>query len=97
MIVLIARYTVRPGHVDQVLETLRTMAERVRAEEPGCALYQVCQSREQPNELLLYEQYRDEEAMRVHRATPHFAELVEGKVAPQLDRRTRELYELEVA
>ncbi len=97
MIVLIARYSVRPGHVDEALEHLRLMAERVRADEPGCALYQVCQSLEQPNELLLYEQYRDEEAMRVHRQTPHFLELVEGKVAPLLDGRARELYDLVVA
>ena len=97
MIVLIARYTVRPGHVDEVLDALRAMGERVRADEPGCALYQVCQSQEQPSELLLYEQYRDEEAVRAHRTTPHFLEFIEGRVVPLLEGRGRELYNLVLA
>lgn len=97
MIVLIARYTVKPGHTDEVLDLLRQMAERVRADEPGCTLYHVSRSRENPDLLLLYEHYRDDAAFNAHRETPHFREIIEGRIIPLLERRERELYDLAIA
>lgn len=91
-VVLVARYHTVPGKADTVAAALATMAERVAADEPGCLLYQANRSTEVEDTFLLYEVYADEAALAAHRETPHFLEIVEGQVAPLLDKRERELY-----
>ena len=97
MVVLIARYYVRAGQGDAVEAALREMAPLVKAQEPGCLLYQANRSREDRDRFLLVEHYRDEAALEAHRATPHFQRLIEGTILPLLERRERELYDLVVA
>lgn len=97
MIVLIAKYHVQPGNVPKVLEALKEMKPLVEANEPGCRFYQASQSTDDENLILLYEQYEDDAALQAHRETPHFAEIIEGRVVPMLDRRERELYTLVVS
>jgi quinol monooxygenase YgiN len=95
MIVLVAKYYLRsPADVTVVKAALEEMAERVRADEPRCRLYQASSSTEREDLLLLYELYEDEAALAAHRETPHFREIIEGRVVPLLDRREREVYEL---
>jgi quinol monooxygenase YgiN len=95
MIVLIARYYLRsPSDLDEIRNALEEMAEHVRRDEPGCRLYHVSRSTERDDLVLLYEQYVDEAALAAHRETSHFAEIIEGRVIPLLDRREREYYEL---
>ena len=72
------------------------MAPLVKEREPGCKLYQASRSQDNPNNFLLYEQYEDETALLAHRETPHFKEIIEGVVAPILEKRERELYTLAV-
>lgn len=91
-VVLVAKYTVKPGNSDTVAAALTEMAARVAADEPGCLLYQANRSTEIDDTFLLYEVYADEQALAAHRETPHFLEYVEGRVAPLLDKRERELY-----
>ena len=97
MIVLVARYQVKPGKGGEVLEALSRMARLVKEQEPGCTLYQVNRSTDDPDHLLLYEQYVDQAAFEGHRTTPHFKEIVEAIVVPLLDKREREVYELAIA
>jgi autoinducer 2-degrading protein len=94
MIVLVARYQVKAGMAGAVLEALTRMARFVKEQEPGCTLYQVNRSTENPDQFLLYEQYADQAAFEGHRQTPHFKEIIETTVMPSLDKRERELYEL---
>lgn len=94
MIVLVARYQVKAGKAGEVLEALTRMARFVKEQEPGCKLYQVNRSTENPDHFLLYEQYADQAAFEGHRTTPHFKEIIEAIVIPLLDKRERELYEL---
>jgi quinol monooxygenase YgiN len=95
MIVLVARYYLRsPSDLSTITAALEEMGERVRADEPACRLYQVSRSTERDDLLLLYEQYDDEAALAAHRETPHFKEIIEGRIIPLLDRREREVYEL---
>jgi (4S)-4-hydroxy-5-phosphonooxypentane-2,3-dione isomerase len=94
MIVLVARYYARSGHEDAVAEAMERMAAEVKRREPGCALYQVCRSREDARSFLLYEVYADEAALAAHREAPHFKEIVEGQVAPLLEKREREFFTL---
>ena len=93
MVVLVAKYYVKPGQGDEVEAGLKKMAACVREQEPGCLLYHANRSRENTDFFLLYEQYRDMAALDAHRATPHFREIIEGTIVPLLDKREREFYE----
>lgn len=96
MIVLVAKYHVKPGRGDEVAAALKKMAPSVAEREPGCRLYQANRSRENPDLFLLYEHYADQDALEAHRETPHYKEIIEGSIVPLLDQRERELYELVV-
>jgi len=96
MIVLVAKYTVKPGQGDVVEAALRRMAPLVKASEPGCALYHANRASDNPDLFLLYEHYQDQAALAAHRETPHFKEIIEGTIVPLLDKRERELYQLVV-
>ena len=91
MIVLVARYYVKPGRGDEVAAALREMAPLVAEHEPGCLLYHANRSRDNADLFILYERYRDAAALEAHRATPHFQRLIEGTIVPLLDKREREL------
>lgn len=97
MIVLVARYYAKPGNGDTVIELLQRMAALVKEHEPGCTLYQVCRSKENPDFLLLYEQYVDEAAVQFHRETPHFQELILNTILPLLEKREPEFFDLVVS
>ena len=92
MIVLVAKYTVKPGQGDAVEAALRRMAPLVKSSEPGCALYHANRAEGNPDLFQLYEIYEDEAALAAHRDTPHFKEIIEGTIVPLLDKRERELY-----
>lgn len=94
MIVLVAKYYVKPGAADRVAAALERMAPLVKEHEPGCAMYQVSRSTDRPDLFMLYEHYVDEAAFHAHRVTPHFKHIIEDTIAPLLDKRERELYEL---
>lgn len=94
---LIARYYVVPGNSALVESTLRTMAGRVRADEPACLVYNANIDPENENLYCLYEVYATEGDIAAHRETPHFKELIEGVIVPVLEKRERELYRQVVA
>ena len=96
MIVLVAKYHVKPGNGDTIQDALTRMAPLVKAGEPGCKLYHAARSVDNPDLFLLYEHYVDEAALAAHRETPHFKEIVEGTVVPLLEKREREVYTLAV-
>src|SRR5919199_1421046 len=95
MIVLVARYQVKPGKGGEVLEVLSRMARLVKEQEPGCKLYQVSRSTEDPDHFLLYEQYTDQAAFEGHRTTPHFKAIIEAIGLPLVDKRDREVYDVD--
>jgi autoinducer 2-degrading protein len=96
VIVLVAKYRVRPGHTDDVLKALTRMKPLVEEAEPGCRLYQVSRSVDEPDLLMLHEHYVDDAALAAHRETPHFQAIIEGEVVPVLESRERELFQLEI-
>ncbi|MGD0941073.1 MAG: putative quinol monooxygenase [Terracidiphilus sp.] len=57
-------------HAD-VAESLRALAAASR-QEPGCVTYIPHFLEDDPNTVVIYEQYRDEKAMAAHRDSPHF-------------------------
>jgi quinol monooxygenase YgiN len=93
MYVVAAQYTVQEGKEKDVINILRKMIPLSRA-EPGCKLYMVNQSPENPRKLLLYEQYVDKGGYEAHMATDAFKENILGKVVPMLESRVRDFYEV---
>jgi len=89
---LIARYTVQPGKASVVESALREMADRVKADEPACLIYNANVSVDDENLYCLYEVYENEDALVAHRETPHFKQYIEGVVVPVLEKREREVY-----
>ena len=83
---LFAKWTVKEGHVDQVLELLAQMTEKTRKEE-GNLFYRIHQSISDANTLMLYEGYVDTAAVEAHRNSDHFQSLVIGKAVPILESR----------
>lgn len=92
MVVLVAKYIVKPGKGDAVDAALRRMAPLVKAGEPECTLYHANRAADNPDLFLLYEHYVDQAALVAHRETPHFKEIIEGTIVPLLKHRAREIY-----
>jgi autoinducer 2-degrading protein len=97
MLVLAAYYHGKPGQGDAIEAALKQMAPLVKMQEPGCTLYQVARSQDNPDGFLLIEQYADEAALLAHRETPHFKAIIEGTIVPLLAQRERQLYTLVVS
>ncbi len=80
-------------HHEALTEFLPMLYENARASltlEPGCRRFDICQDREEPTRLLLYEIYQDAAAFSAHLATTHFqcfdrdtAEMVRSKAVRQ--------------
>ena len=90
MYVVAAQYYAKEGKADEIAAVLQKMIPISRA-EPGCALYTVNRSVEDPRKFLLYEQYHDKCGYESHMATEPFKENILGKVVPMLESRVREL------
>ncbi len=93
MFVVAARYYTQEGKDEEVASILRTMIPISNA-EPGCALYTVNRSVDDPRKFLLYEQYHDRSGYEAHMATEAFKENILGKVVPMLESRERDFYEV---
>ena len=93
MYVVAAQYTIKEGKEKDVINVLKKMIPISRA-EPGCKLYMVNQSPENPRKLLLYEQYVDKSGYEAHMATDAFKENILGKVVPMLESRVRDFFEV---
>ncbi|MCA1674855.1 MAG: antibiotic biosynthesis monooxygenase [Actinobacteria bacterium] len=93
MIVEVAWYRARPGQAEAVVAAMREAIPPAR-DEPGCQAYLFHQSVEDPEAFLVYEQYVDEAAMDAHLETPHFREIVQGRVNPLLESREWKSYRL---
>jgi quinol monooxygenase YgiN len=93
MFVLTARNRAKPGQGNTVATAMKQITPLARA-EPGCELYVVNRSIKGPDEFILYERYRDEDALDGHRDSAPFEEIVQGRVIPLLESREFDLYTL---
>jgi quinol monooxygenase YgiN len=93
MYVVVADYYAGEGKADEIAAILKKMTSISRA-EPGCRLYMVNRSLEDPRKFLLYEQYVNEDGYKAHMATDAFKENILGKVVPMLETRVRHFYEV---
>lgn len=77
MVSFIIRMQFSPEDREKVAEILRELALASR-QEPGCVSYIPHTAEDDPNTVLLYEQYRDRAAWDFHRTTPHFQKFAVG-------------------
>jgi autoinducer 2-degrading protein len=71
MQVLSVSIQVKPENVDEFVAAMLENARGSRT-EPGNLRYDLLRDDDDPNHFLLYEVYRDAEALEAHRTTPHF-------------------------
>lgn len=83
---MFAKWQVKEGQLNAVLELIKQVAEKSREEE-GNLFYKIHQSTQDANTLLLYEGYVDEAAVEVHRNSGYFQQLVIGQIVPMLENR----------
>jgi autoinducer 2-degrading protein len=81
-----AKWQVKEGELDNVLNLLTQVTKQSRAEE-GNLFYKLHQSNTDANTLLLFEGYKDEAAVDAHRASEHFQNIVLEKIVPLLENR----------
>ena len=72
-----------------VAESLRQLAEASR-KEPGCVSYIPHQVEGEPATVLIYEQYRDPEALEAHRQSAHFKQYAVGGLYQKMRERSLE-------
>lgn len=81
-----ARWKVKPGHLTTVLKALQQLATQSRAEQ-GNHLYKAHQLEDDPDVILLYEVYHNDEAALAHRNSTHFQQLALNTIVPLLEER----------
>lgn len=74
---------------DEIAEMLRllTLASR---QEPGCVSYIPHQLQDDPDTVLIYEQYVDDQALAAHRETAHFKRYAVGGLFQKMRERALE-------
>ncbi|MDD5083043.1 MAG: putative quinol monooxygenase [Dehalococcoidales bacterium] len=85
MIVVAAMITVADGKGDEYLAHFKKLAPQVR-KDPGAITYVMHRKIDDPNKFFVFEQYKDQAALKYHGETPHFkayrqatADLVKGR------------------
>ena len=71
MQVLSVSIQVKPEHAEEFVAAMLENARGSRT-EPGNLRYDLLRDDDDPNHFLLYEVYRDAEALEAHRTTAHF-------------------------
>ncbi len=89
MISFTVRLTFRSDDREDVHQFLRELTRHSRREE-GCVSYIAHTVEGNPDTVVIYEQYRDKEAVEAHRATPHFATYAIGGLYQKMLERSVE-------
>ncbi|MDX6610679.1 MAG: hypothetical protein QOF85_2604 [Solirubrobacterales bacterium] len=90
---LIARHTITPGKIDEVLPLLPKLAAAALT-EPGCLAFDVFRSLDDEHSYVLLERYTSRAALDAHRETEHFKDLVLGQIVPRLSSRVLQAFDV---
>ncbi|MDQ2803147.1 MAG: antibiotic biosynthesis monooxygenase [Pseudomonadota bacterium] len=71
---LVAEFGVKPERRAQFLELMVSHAKSALDEEEGCLQFDVAVARDNENQIVLYELYKDDAAMAEHMNSAHLAE-----------------------
>ncbi len=78
------------------MEVLESMLEPSRG-EPGCLSYRFFVAPDDPDHILFFEEWKDEQAVEEHFASPHFQELGERLEGLLAQEPTINVYEANLA
>ena len=92
MVVLAVTWMAKAGREVEVAALFSKLSEESR-KEPGCSMYQVHRHRTELRRFFIYEQYKDDAALEVHRAAPHFLQFAKKELPKLADRVEGNLYE----
>lgn len=81
--IVVARLKAKSSKEEEMEKALREMVSKVEEEE-GTLAYTLHRSQKDPSLFLLYEKYKDKDALSYHSSTPYFKELF-NVVGPLLD------------
>ncbi len=86
-------FTVRMKFAPEDQAEIRNLLKNVGAAsrgEPGCVNYVTHVLEADPNTVVIYEQYRDAEALEAHRGSSHFDQYVTNGLYRKVRERTAE-------
>jgi quinol monooxygenase YgiN len=89
--IIVARWRPREGAEEEIAAILRELAPKIRS-EPGNVSFTAHRAADDPNDILLYEVYRSNQAFDAHRETEHFKHYVLGRAVPLLAFREVRAY-----
>jgi quinol monooxygenase YgiN len=89
MVSFLVRMRFAPEDRENVGDILHQLALASR-EEPGCVSYVPHTVEDDPNVVVIYEQYRDRAAAEFHRTTPHFKKFAVGGLYQLMRERQME-------
>lgn len=72
-VALVVQMDMKPERRDDFIAIMRRHAENCLAVEDGCLYFDVAVSRDDENQLVLYEVYRDQAAWDIHANSAHLA------------------------
>lgn len=87
MITFAVRLKFAPEDRADIAESLRLLATASR-QEPGCVSYIPHQMEDDLDTVLIYEQYRDAQALAAHRDSEHFKQHAVGGLFQKMRERT---------
>jgi quinol monooxygenase YgiN len=86
-VVVVAHWQTTADALDAVLAGIASIRPQSLG-EPGCVGYEAFQSLSDETSLVLIEHYRDDAALEAHLSSPHYQDIVVGRIRPLLtDRR----------
>ena len=89
MFVVFVEFEIEPGQTDVFMAAVRTNAEHSFNQEVGCQQFDVCQDRQFPNYVFLYEVYDDEAAFETHKLTQHYVSFNQAIVGMVVNKSIR--------
>jgi quinol monooxygenase YgiN len=89
MVSFTVRMRFAPEDRQQVIDLLRELTLATR-QEPGCVSYVPHTVEGDPDVVLIYEQFRDREALAAHRASEHFRRFAIGGLYQMMRERASE-------
>src|ERR1700744_3431010 len=92
-LLVVAQWETKDGEADKVAGILdRFLPEAQR--EAGVKLFLIGRGRDNPNQFLFYELFRDEAAFKAHTESAHFKTYIAGQALELLAKRERAQYAL---
>ena len=76
---------IKPGHVEEFIELIRTEVEHSLRVEPGILRFDLTRDKQDENVIHVYAVYADEAAYAFHQAQSYYKELME-KMLPLFER-----------